>query len=454
MQKIFIIGFLILAFFSFDDVLGQELRENLIPYRKGNKWGYVEKSTKEIIIAPKFDEAKRFINRNLAIIRLDNLWGLIDTNGEVIIPPKYDDISDFKSTKFHFLGKTNGIYVLIDKEGKEYATNYKSISLLGNNLLEVDNGNGIGILDEDFSVLLPCNYDNISSINNFLQFIYIQKNGKWGVFDTYSKTLMIECIYDGVYDYSMSTKKAIIPFQKKKLWGYIDLDKSKQNSPKFKYKMAFPYFNAKTSIVMLKNKFYLLSINGSTIGKLGYDEYVYSINTPHNTFILGYKNKKVLNFGVLDSIGNPIIPFVYSLIKHTYNDNLFIVIDTNKKSFLIDYNNRVLSKEYLNIQEFPTQHSDFLITINEKGRGLIYKNGEEILPAIYKHIFIPSENRIPVINLENKLGYVDYNGNTIIPFMYDNLTISSVSFIHGFALVRKNGKYGYVSANGDEFFED
>ena len=61
----------------------------LIPYRKGDKWGYCD-STKKIIIEPKYDYAYVFQN-GFAFVSLNGKATTIDSVGKEKLQPVYTD---------------------------------------------------------------------------------------------------------------------------------------------------------------------------------------------------------------------------------------------------------------------------------------------------------------------------------------------------------------------------
>ncbi len=95
----------------FDDVLAYDTL--LMPVKKGNKWGYVDRNNK-IKIDYKFDYAFRFQN-NSAWIKMNNQFYLINTQGKTI--SKAFEAVALQENKFHVV-KDNGTYRLIDSFGK------------------------------------------------------------------------------------------------------------------------------------------------------------------------------------------------------------------------------------------------------------------------------------------------------------------------------------------------
>ena len=81
----------------------------------GGKWGYFDPD-KGIAIEPNYSMAKSF-SEGIAAVKIDNKWGFINKNGDVIVPCEYDElISSYSDGKGELL-LNDDIYVF-DKEGK------------------------------------------------------------------------------------------------------------------------------------------------------------------------------------------------------------------------------------------------------------------------------------------------------------------------------------------------
>ena len=68
-------------------------KDILIPYRKGNKWGF-SSPDKKIVIDCIYTKVKSFKNK-LAAVNFDEKWGFINEVGEKIIPFNYDAAFSF-----------------------------------------------------------------------------------------------------------------------------------------------------------------------------------------------------------------------------------------------------------------------------------------------------------------------------------------------------------------------
>lgn len=84
------------------------------------KYGYQLKGSKAWVIAPSFDDAKKFVD-GTAEVEIGGLWGLIDVNGNMIFPAAYDKIGKFDKNGYcELMRKQNGVklYGVADRYGR------------------------------------------------------------------------------------------------------------------------------------------------------------------------------------------------------------------------------------------------------------------------------------------------------------------------------------------------
>src|SRR5450830_2178046 len=65
----------------------------LIPYRKGDKWGFCNRDRKMVI--PTVYDSVYLFSEGLAPVHLNSKWGFVDTKGTMVIPAVYDDGGSF-----------------------------------------------------------------------------------------------------------------------------------------------------------------------------------------------------------------------------------------------------------------------------------------------------------------------------------------------------------------------
>jgi hypothetical protein len=105
----------VLLFLFLGLVLHVEARlPDLIPYRKGNLWGYCD-SAKKIVIEPQWHQAGLFEGGKAAIM-LNGKWGIIDSLGQLLLHPKYFYAFSLGSTRFAAYTDATHAGVVDDKD--------------------------------------------------------------------------------------------------------------------------------------------------------------------------------------------------------------------------------------------------------------------------------------------------------------------------------------------------
>jgi hypothetical protein len=84
------------------------------------------------------------------------------------------------------------------------------------------------------------------------------------------------------------------------------------------------------------------------------------------------------------------------------------------------------------------------VELNEK-YGLVDLEGNEVVPPTYDAIYNFSEGRVTV-ELNGKCGAIDLDGNVVVPLRYDWV----YDYQEGRARVKINGKFGFVDLDGNE----
>jgi DNA-binding transcriptional regulator/RsmH inhibitor MraZ len=57
----------------------------LIPHRKGDKWGYIDKKGR-MVIPPVYDDVQPFSENVQAMVEVNGKHGYIDTKGDIVRP--------------------------------------------------------------------------------------------------------------------------------------------------------------------------------------------------------------------------------------------------------------------------------------------------------------------------------------------------------------------------------
>ncbi len=146
-------------------------------YEKEHRYGYKDKDTDEIVIAPLYENGKEYPividNRNYLAVKYHGKWGLVNANNEVVVDFRYEDIGRPK------LEKGSPKFVLcFQQQGEGY---FK-----------------IGIISTKLKVTVTPILDrfpeNITVLGENTCWYYIRKGEKWGAIKT-DGTVVMELEY-------------------------------------------------------------------------------------------------------------------------------------------------------------------------------------------------------------------------------------------------------------------
>lgn len=160
--------------------------------KRSPKYGYINIAGNEVI-SPNYDGAKDFCG-GYAIVEKDEKIGIIDKNGKIIIPFKYDDLWDNHNYPNGLaVCKMNNKNLLIDMKGNELIPPvYDDISLDKNgstNIILIKNNKKYGWINKYNKILIPLKYDNVSNFNDD-EYAGVCINKKWGVIDKTGKVIL------------------------------------------------------------------------------------------------------------------------------------------------------------------------------------------------------------------------------------------------------------------------
>lgn len=371
------------------------INENiLIPYRKGDKWGFCT-ADKNIVIDCVFDRTYIF-TEGIARVKKNGLFGYINTKGDLLTEIKFYSATDFNEG-FACVENNIGIgyYSYINTNGDvvfnfldyDYAYNFK------NGYAGIVKNHKIGFINYRGELVIPLKYDHIEGFyNGDDEFFYsrynfseglisLSKDKKYGVLDTNGEIIVpFKYYYIGNYSEGMAT--------------FIDHDDNKDFD-----------FN-----VLEK-------------------------------FCTGYLNKK----------GELIINPMYQTLNYdccNFSDGLALV--GRYDTFYINKNNEIVipTSQYFFSQKFH----EGLCSISYRGLdGYMNKVGDIIIEPIFQDAYDFSEG-LAMVRLNGLLGFINSTGQIIIECKYENLI--NRKFKNGIVSIFQNGKYGYINQNGTEFWKD
>lgn len=252
---------------------------------------------------------------------------------------------------------------------------------------------------------------------------YIQ-NKKIGLRDITTKKLVVPCKYDYIGSFS---KQKLATFKRNGLYGYLNDKSVEVIAPKYQEAKSF---SSDEALAPVKSNGKWGFINKAGISKIPckYDDV--------GGFTGGLSRvKQNGKWGMINTSGTIVIPCKYDELNN-FGKQDFATASQNGLYGTIDKSGKVLvpfkyeSPLYFNEDGFAGCKRD--------GKyGIVHRNGDETAKCIHVESAYMSSGLMCVKQGE-KYGFIDYNGNLIIPYNYKH----SKSFEHGYVgLSDEHGSY-------------
>ncbi len=412
-----------------------QARHALVPYVDGAKWGYADSNGK-VVIAPKW-EAAGFFENGRATVYSNGDRCIIDTRGKYIIPPwrhwNGELYPAFKGAHYNARGK-DGKYGIIDGNGKE---------------------------------VIPCIYEKTDGNKHPAQWTGFfnwddrfhtyaakaMKNGKIGIIDTLNRTL-IAFMYDGfAYNFEPDMPPWYYMVRVKNKYGLINTQ-NKMVIPPIYENIRFDQVHRRILYVQTDKK----SMIADTLGNILVDDTAYTIDLPIDTLIpIRIKEKNKNDCYGLKGIHNQIlIPCLYNNIGF-YGDSVLVIGDSvapyNKSSGFVRFYSRhtwLPISGWLPMDKvYPPQppvkeskdSSRYAMHISDK----LYKTYQKdsftwvftiaYWPALYYEV----SGKITGMEDYNYMAIIDTNGNYVLPPVRCGRKVKPVNTADGLYKIEAEG---------------
>jgi hypothetical protein len=199
---------------------------------RNGKYGLFSKKNKALLTEIKYSSLKYIYildgKDGIYIGSLNDKKSLLK-NGKEILPLQYDGIEYTGNTKVSLLKENKfGIW---DFKSKTFLLDLKysyifNMSILPNYYVYTISGK-TGLILEDSTNLLPCEYDRIYDYNTFTNCLSVNKSGKVGLFHTKTNKLIIPAEFENIN----SLKNHFIKVSKDNKWAIKHLQYPNINTP-------------------------------------------------------------------------------------------------------------------------------------------------------------------------------------------------------------------------------
>ena len=412
-------------------------------------------------------------------------WGVIDSKGNTIITPEYDEyivIPDNTQPVFictYDVNYEDGTYKTkaLNEKNEQIYTEYEQVEALENydesnnlwytkNILKVVKDGKYGLLNtSNGALVVNCEYDEIEALKGVENSFITEKDNKYGLVDNIG-TVILESNYedikpltneyeDGFIVENEEGKYSLTSYGKQEILKPI-YDEIKQTDGDNNYYIVregqdlevvdsdgqkylvgeyddIISVNNGNAIVENNNKYGVVNVDGTEVIKPDYDSISYASG---NNYIVEANNK----FGVINTDNEQLIDTKYDNIVYRSTAGFYEATNSDYTSDLID-NNMEVKLSGVIVSE--VNESDGYIKVRQDGEYKYYnfrfeeKTPKEILSG--NTIFLSK-------NEEGKYGFVDRNGNVVVNYIYDDATEQND---YGYASVKLDGKWGAVDSRGN-----
>ena len=481
----------------------KDFSEDVAAAAKKGKWGFINYAGKWVI-KPKFTLVGNF-SESLAAVQINNLWGFVNKEGELKINPSFEQVLPFKNGEAVVMlpGMLTKQKILINTSGKQISPPYILRNEVSPNVFHIVSQKA----DKD-SVFCYVNGEGELLTDWYLNdFAWGQKGQIVSVFASLendqepvpvleNKTQkLLYAFIDEVgqvispwYEEIQPFRNGIAPAKKKHRYGFI--------TETFEPKIDFKYLEVKQLdetryVVQTKNEgFLLLNLDGSVISKeyngfdLFDDEHIIAYSTvdflekkTHRKALFTNDCKQVSGWYTeiyprtnsyhrvldeevrYDAKGELYFVEVYNYIVDSTGDVLSTWRPTSSfswsteirrnKDSVLQFLHQPNSKYIID----PTFFEDVYFTELEEfevGNGFHFKGGDFhdgiAMVSEVKSSNVVSKNAkgITFLGEDVKYGFIDWDGDLIIPCKYDYIS----GFSDGKAVFRQNDKFGAIDYRG------
>ena len=407
-------------------------------------------------------------------------WGVIDTKGNIVIEPSYDEMIIIPNNeKAVFICTENvnyedGTYTskAINNKNEQIFTEYDKVEVIynhdednniwyENNILRVQKDGKYGLINLEGKELLSCSQDAIEPMIGTKSVYITSVDGKKGLVDNIGKVI-IDNKYQEITSLTNKYEEGFIVKNDQGKYGIINYDKTIALEEKYddiqnvygnhmyvvKEGSTWKVVNDKQES-FIENKFEeVKEINTDnfiikTNGKYGvintqseekipaiYDDLTYAFSDY-------YIAKKDNKYGIITISNEEKLAFNYSYINYLSNVGFFQAETENMSSQLLD-------------KEFNVKVEGIITEINQDKNYIRVRENDEYKYYNFKleqkeNTEILATNTIFLSKKDGKYGYVNEKGIVVVDYQYEDATEQNK---YGYVAVKKDGKWGCLDSKG------
>ncbi|MFK7773912.1 MAG: WG repeat-containing protein [Saprospiraceae bacterium] len=389
-------------------------------------------------------ESLSYLNKNLYSAQLNNRFGIIDGNNNIITDFKWSRVSSISGLENYFVvadysqpARLSGVYSVTGKKLIIPCKYTRIEKISSENYFLVTKGTEKNIIDINDKSRFKTWYDELFMLQGGRKLYIVKENGKMGIIDEDEKQI-VPIEYQSIANYPYKDG-SYLARNKDGKYGCLSADGTITLPFEYDQLTKSGYNNM---ITAKNNKCGILQINNGLpyeIATCDYDD----ISRGEKVFIVE-KNKK---FGIMDFYGKMITKFDFDLIE-SLSPEIYVAKKKNNWFLLNNNGSEINGKSYKNIERisdkvkqqnyYTSKNFSYLKTQNSKNKyGIIDKLGSEVVPPIFDDILSEAKN-VVIVKKNSKFGLYDLlKKSMVLSSEYDNIIFD------------KKGYYGF---KGNEIY--
>lgn len=337
---------------------------------------------------------------------------------------------------------------------------YAVDSTCGCDILYIDgiqttrDGNLYGFKRYDGTVIAPNIYDYVGQFQNgycqVWQFDTSTSNAPSsgpallaGLIDSTGRTV-VPCIYASV-NFPSERRIAV---RQGDLWGYTDLQGRLVIDPAFPG--VAPFSQGRAAVATLVDSTLVFASYIDTLGNLLFPPDRFQQTLP---FVDGYAPAmRYDRWGIIDRDGNEIVPFAFEFVSSPDHSVIFAGDEEAMALFILPevspQHQIAPATPFIYIPLTPVTQGRIAV-FREGKQGFLDLNGDEVIPCIYDEVGLFAYGRT-MARVGDRYGIIDTLGNIVLPIEYHSHTDRGTKYAYfdGLALVEQNNLYGFVDTLG------
>ena len=402
---------------------------------------------------PKLEEISKIDYNYFILISNEDMVGVVDKKGKILIEAKYSDIYIPNPSKDVFMCyEIEDEYEFLNSKGEKLFIDYDNVNVLKTSdsdrdfekdVLKYKKSDKYGLIDYSGNKITEAEYDSIQSLKNRPGELLVKKSGKYGVIKSNGE-IKLEIKFDGIvgdefysekYGYGQTGYIISEKTDEGMMYGYIDYNGEQYLDTEYEtISRVFEYAGEDVYLIVMQNGKKGVYKNNEIVIEQKYQGITYSKDS--NLFAVKRNSK----YGIFNIDGKEILGVKYTGYNFAGD---YISVELNDKNELYDINgNKVTNLKYESVE--GTEIEGCYIVEDENGLYSIITR-DDVIEGRYTYISYAFDNNFIFKDEKGYYGILDlYAGVIVEPEYTFMLVIDGTNAIEA---VSQTGEVDIYSEN-------